>query len=106
MEANHHTLRLWAAAAPDYFDFQQFGTGDFVGALGETLQAESLTRVLYPDDSTLVGQRTTISAGIFWLRVSLPIWCARFSDTTRMEHAAAKVRSNSMTLIPPWQWLS
>ncbi len=27
-----NTLRLWAAAAPDYFDFQQFGTGDFVGA--------------------------------------------------------------------------
>src|SRR6266581_593899 len=28
-----NTLRLWAAAAPDYFDFQEFGTGDFVGAL-------------------------------------------------------------------------
>src|ERR1700727_2569158 len=39
-----NTLRLWAAAAPDYFDFEKFGTGDFVGALGETLEAESLTR--------------------------------------------------------------
>jgi len=38
-----NTLRLWAAAAPDYFDFEKFGTGDFVGALGETLEAESLT---------------------------------------------------------------
>ena len=26
-----NTLRLWAAAAPNYFDFQEFGTGDFVG---------------------------------------------------------------------------
>src|SRR5580693_1469460 len=51
-----NTLRLWAAAAPDYFDFEKFGTGDFVGALGETLEAESLTRVLYPDDSTTKGQ--------------------------------------------------
>src|SRR6266851_300367 len=51
-----NTLRLWAAAAPDYFDFEEFGTGDFVGALGETLEAESLTRVLYPDDSTTAGQ--------------------------------------------------
>src|ERR1700687_2325335 len=34
---NINTLRLWAAAAPDYFDFQEFGTGDFVGALGGTL---------------------------------------------------------------------
>src|SRR6202046_3559740 len=40
-----NTLRLWAAAAPDYFDFQKFGTGDFVGALAETLEAESLTRL-------------------------------------------------------------
>ena len=47
-----NTLRLWAAAAPDYFDFQAFSHGDFVGALAETLAAESLTRVLYPDDST------------------------------------------------------
>ena len=34
-----NTLRLWAAAAPDYFDFQQFSGGDFVGALAETLAA-------------------------------------------------------------------
>src|SRR5260370_5995965 len=51
-----NTLRLWAAAAPDYFDFQRFSSGDFVGALAATLSAESLTRVLYPDDSTTQGQ--------------------------------------------------
>lgn len=51
-----NTLRLWAAGTPDYFDFQQFSRGDFVGALAETLTAESLTRVLYPDDSTSMGQ--------------------------------------------------
>src|SRR5262245_16151006 len=28
-----NTLRLWAAAAPDSFDFQRFSGGDFVGAL-------------------------------------------------------------------------
>src|SRR2546427_13282547 len=41
-----NTLRLWAAAAHDYFNFQEFSSGDFVGALAETLQAESLTPVL------------------------------------------------------------
>jgi starch phosphorylase len=51
-----NTLRLWAAATPDYFDFQRFSRGDFVGALAETLASESLTRVLYPDDSTSMGQ--------------------------------------------------
>ena len=51
-----NTLRLWSAATPDYFDFQQFSTGDFVGALAETLTAETVTRVLYPDDSTSEGK--------------------------------------------------
>ncbi len=51
-----NTLRLWSAATPDYFDFQQFSSGDFVGALAETLTAETLTRVLYPDDSTAEGK--------------------------------------------------
>jgi starch phosphorylase len=51
-----NTLRLWSAATPDCFDFQQFSSGDFVGALAETLTAETLTRVLYPDDSTTQGK--------------------------------------------------
>src|SRR5207245_3089597 len=51
-----NTFRLWAANAPDHFDFQVFSHGDFVGAVAETLTAESLTRVLYPDDSTSIGQ--------------------------------------------------
>jgi starch phosphorylase len=51
-----NTLRLWSASTPDYFDFQQFSSGDFVGALAETLTAETVTRVLYPDDSTTEGK--------------------------------------------------
>ena len=51
-----NTLRLWSAATPDFFDFKQFSSGDFVGALAETLTAETITRVLYPDDSTAEGK--------------------------------------------------
>jgi len=53
---NINTLRLWSATTPDYFDFQQFSGGDFVGALAESLAAETVTRVLYPDDSTSEGK--------------------------------------------------
>src|SRR5438132_709024 len=35
-----NTLRLWAAASPHYFDFQEFSSGDFVGALAGTLAAD------------------------------------------------------------------
>src|SRR5262249_31643970 len=73
-----NTLRLWAAAAPDYFDFEEFGTGDFVGALGETLEAESLTRVLYPDDSTTAGQGLRFLQEYFLVACSLADLVRRF----------------------------
>jgi glycogen phosphorylase len=73
-----NTLRLWAAAAPDYFDFQEFGTGDFIGALGATLEAESLTRVLYPDDSTTAGQELRFLQEYFLVACSLADLVRRF----------------------------
>jgi glycogen phosphorylase len=73
-----NTLRLWAAAAPDYFDFQEFGTGDFVGALAGTLEAESLTRVLYPDDSTMAGQELRFMQEYFLVACSLADLIRRF----------------------------
>ena len=51
-----NTLRLWGASSPDFFDFGEFNSGDFVGAVGKRLIAETVTRVLYPDDSTMAGQ--------------------------------------------------
>jgi starch phosphorylase len=73
-----NTLRLWAAASPDYFDFQEFSSGDFVGALAGTLAAESLTRVLYPDDSTAVGQELRFVQEYFLVACSLADLVRRF----------------------------
>jgi glycogen phosphorylase len=73
-----NTLRLWAAAAYDYFDFQEFSSGDFVGALAETLEAESLTRVLYPDDSTSMGQGLRFVQEYFLVACSLADLIRRF----------------------------
>jgi glycogen phosphorylase len=73
-----NTLRLWAAAAPDYFDFQQFSHGNFVGALAETLTAESVTRVLYPDDSTTQGQGLRFIQEFFLVACSLGDLIRRF----------------------------
>jgi starch phosphorylase len=76
-----NTLRLWAAATPDYFDFQQFSHGDFVGALAETLSAESVTRVLYPDDSTTMGQGLRFVQEYFLVACSLADLVRRFRRT-------------------------
>jgi glycogen phosphorylase len=74
-----NTLRLWAAAAPDEFKFQAFSHGNFVGAVAERLGAESLTRVLYPDDSTSMGQ------GLRFVQEYFLVACA-LADIVRRFH--------------------
>src|SRR6202041_2791669 len=73
-----NTLRLWAAATPDGFDFQEFGTGDFIGALGQKLDVETLTRVLYPDDSTAAGQGLRFLQEYFLVACSMADLVRRF----------------------------
>ena len=73
-----NTLRLWAARAPNAFDFQAFSHGEFVGAVAESLEAESLTRVLYPDDSTSAGQGLRFVQEYFLVACSLADLIRRF----------------------------
>src|SRR5436190_1657234 len=88
-----NTLRLWTAAAPDYFNFQEFSSGDFVAALAGTLAAESLTRVLYPDDSTSIGQALRFVQEFFLVACSLADLVRRFrhsnSDWSRLPEKVA-----------------
>jgi starch phosphorylase len=73
-----NTLRLWTAAAPASFDFAEFSHGDFVGAVVDNLAAESLTRVLYPDDSTEAGRALRFLQQYFLVSCSLQDILSRF----------------------------
>src|SRR5262249_14843390 len=73
-----NTPRLWAATAADFFDFEVFSHGEFVGAVAETLAAESVTRVLYPDDSTSMGQGLRFVQEYFLVACSLADLVRRF----------------------------
>jgi starch phosphorylase len=73
-----NTLRLWKAAAPSTFDFAEFSHGDFVGAVVDNLAAESLTRVLYPDDSTEAGRSLRFLQQYFMVSCSLQDILGRF----------------------------
>jgi starch phosphorylase len=73
-----NTLRLWTAVAPDVLDFEAFSAGEFVGALAERLAAETLTRVLYPDDSTSMGQGLRFVQEYFLVACSLADLTRRF----------------------------
>jgi starch phosphorylase len=73
-----NTLRLWGAATPDYFDFGEFSHGDFFGAVLGRVVAESLTRVLYPDDSTPAGRALRFLQEYFLVACSLADIITRF----------------------------
>jgi glycogen phosphorylase len=101
-----NTLRLWSAATPDFFNFQEFSSGDFVGALAETLAAETLTRVLYPDDSTSMGQGLRFVQEYFLVACSLADVVRRFrqsnSDWSRLpEKVAIQLNDTHPTLAVP-----
>ncbi|HVL13788.1 MAG TPA: glycogen/starch/alpha-glucan family phosphorylase, partial [Gemmata sp.] len=75
-----NTLRLWQAATPDVFDFGEFSGGDFFGAVSDRVLAESVTRVLYPDDSTPRGRSLRFLQEYFLVRCSLTDIVHRFRD--------------------------
>lgn len=78
-----NSLRLWSAVAPDSFDFQEFSSGDFVGALVGSIAAQTLTRVLYPDDSTEMGQGLRFAQEYFLVACSLTDLVRRFRRDNR-----------------------
>ena len=84
---NINTLRLWAASSPEFFDFGEFSSGDFVGAMVDRVLAETVTRVLYPDDSTTAGQALRFVQEYFLVCCSLADIVARFRRTNEDWHA-------------------
>ena len=63
-----------------YFDFGEFSGGDFFGAVSDQVLAESVTRVLYPDDSTPRGRSLRFLQEYFLVRCSLADIVARFRE--------------------------
>ena len=92
-----NTLRLWAAAAPRSFDFAEFSQGDFAGAVIDNVAAESVTRVLYPDDSTEAGRALRFVQQYFLVSCSLqdicrPVLQRRTTSTGRRCRTASPCR--------------
>jgi starch phosphorylase len=81
-----NSLRLWAAAAPSFFDLGEFNHGDFFGSVHDKVMAENLTRVLYPDDSTSAGRRLRFGQEYFLVACSLADIVRRFRERNNDWH--------------------
>ena len=66
-----NTLRLWSARAIDPIRLEAFNTGDFTAALASTTRADTITRVLYPSDSSEAGQELRLRQEYFFTSASL-----------------------------------
>ena len=66
-----NTLRLFRAEACESFDFEQFNTGDYYGAVDSKVQSENLTKVLYPNDEMLEGKELRLEQQYFFVSCAL-----------------------------------
>jgi starch phosphorylase len=73
-----NTLRLWSAKPAGLFDLSRFNQGDYLRAAAQEVLAETITRVLYPDDSTEQGRELRLKQEYFFTSASLQDLLSRF----------------------------
>ncbi|MCB2128717.1 MAG: glycogen/starch/alpha-glucan phosphorylase [Rhodobacteraceae bacterium] len=84
-----NTLRLWSAKPTVLFDLGSFNRGDLVGAVVPEALARSISRVLYPDDTTQAGKELRLKQEYFFTSASLQDILRRFkSEGRKVENLA------------------
>ncbi|MGB1027241.1 MAG: glycogen/starch/alpha-glucan phosphorylase, partial [Rhodospirillaceae bacterium] len=71
-------LRLWSARATTDFDLRYFNEGNYIEAVKDKTVSENLSKVLYPMDTTLMGQELRLKQEYFFVCASLEDILARF----------------------------
>lgn len=66
-----NTLRLWRAQAPQRLNLEEFNAGDFQAAVSSQTDAESISKILYPEDSTPAGKRLRLQQQYFFVAASI-----------------------------------
>jgi glycogen phosphorylase len=68
---NTNLLRLWKSEAPESFNFQAFNVGDYYGAVQAMIEAETISKVLYPNDEPEAGKELRLKQQFFFVSCSL-----------------------------------
>ncbi len=66
-----NVLRLWQSEASGYFNWDVFNAGGYVDAQRENVQAETISKVLYPNDETEAGKELRLIQQYFFCSCSL-----------------------------------
>lgn len=75
-----HTIRCWSAVAPDAVDLSEIAAGDYEAAVSRRIEAERLTKLLYPDDRTEAGKELRLRQEFFFVVCSVADILRRFMN--------------------------
>ncbi len=79
-----NNLRLWSSKAHSgEFDFAKFNSGEYENAVADQQRAETISAVLYPNDSLDRGKELRLKQQYFWCAASLFDIVRRFKKTKR-----------------------
>jgi glycogen phosphorylase len=66
-----NTLRLWRAKAAQELDLAEFNAGDYLQAVEEKDLSENISKVLYPNDLTVMGKELRLQQQYFFVSCSI-----------------------------------
>jgi starch phosphorylase len=66
-----NTLRLWAAKSTRDFNLDYFNNGDYVKAVEDKNNSENISKVLYPNDTSLAGKELRLKQQYFFVAATL-----------------------------------
>jgi starch phosphorylase len=73
-----NNLRLWSAKSTREFDLRYFNAGNYIEAVRDKNESETLSKVLYPSDMTSRGKELRFKQEYFFVAASIQDILARF----------------------------
>ncbi|MGA0538982.1 glycogen/starch/alpha-glucan phosphorylase [Neotabrizicola sp. VNH66] len=101
-----NTLRLWAAKPTTQFDLERFNRGDYAAAAEPEALARTLSRVLYPDDTTYQGKELRLKQEFLLTSAALQDilrrYLASYSDLRDLpKHVAIQMNDTHPAIAGP-----
>ena len=76
-------MRLWAAQSSREFNLEIFNQGDYIGAVESKVMSENISKVLYPNDESLLGKELRLKQQYFFVAATLNDILRRYRKLNR-----------------------
>jgi starch phosphorylase len=83
-----NNLRLWSAKAAREFDLRHFNDGDYEKSVSERNDTENISKVLYPNDASVLGKELRLKQQYFFVSASIQDILRRFLSVHEMKKPA------------------